>query len=250
MRKGGLIVPTNDDYVALVSQNRERLSKHFIVPVPDWEIVGAMFDRVTAYAMAESAGIKVPRHWSPKSDAGYMHPYELGSFVWCESTHDNEALKAARALTRLYRCTGQITVEFRRDSHDHSLYFMKIEPRPVRATSLSTAIGMDIPTALHEVFTGGSPRVAREYPDGVCWLWIGQYLNSMVHNSHNNRRDILNVLQGRRNIKAFGEDLTDPIDVFWLAGRLAILIGGKLRRRFSQGLLRYHPKQNRVVPTS
>ena len=237
---GGFIVPANDDYVALVSQNRERLSKHFIVPVPDWEIVGAIYDRVIAYRKAASIGIKVPRLWSPDTEtemratvaaldpqnsdyilkthsvvgapadavtarytkaapkrrdeilnvceemrrqtgryplvqevipgaadsaigvsmvispagecvlaycvrrnrlatyklgAGYVHPYELGSVVWCETTHDNEALDAARELARHFEYTGQITVEFRRDPRNGSLYLMKIEPRPVRATS-------------------------------------------------------------------------------------------------------------------
>ena len=30
--------------------------------------------------------------------AGYVHPYELGSVVWCETVHDAEALDAAREL--------------------------------------------------------------------------------------------------------------------------------------------------------
>ncbi len=72
---------------------------------------------------------------SYKIDAGYVHPYELGSVVWCETTHDDEALDAARELVRLFRYTGQITVEFRRDSRDGSLYLMKIEPQPSRNKS-------------------------------------------------------------------------------------------------------------------
>jgi D-aspartate ligase len=224
---GGIIVPTNDDYVALVSRNRERLAKHFIVPLPDWQVVGAIFDRQVCYAKAASIGIKVPRLWSADSfsemqeivanlepeksdyiiktrsvlgapadettvrltkaapklrteilgaceqlkartgdypliqqvvpgaadsaigvsmvvsptgefvlaycvrrlrlatyklEASYVHPYELGSVVWCETTHDDEALNAARALVTLFKYTGQITVEFRRDSRDGSLY--------------------------------------------------------------------------------------------------------------------------------
>jgi predicted ATP-grasp superfamily ATP-dependent carboligase len=323
---GGMIVPTNDDYVALVSKNRARLARHFIVPLPDWEIVGPMIDRVSAYTAAASIGIKVPRHWSPdtasewratvaslvpqdcdyilktrsvlsapadaealrqskvaprrrdeiliageemrrrtghypliqevipgaadsaigvsmivssrgefvlaycvrrlrlatyKLDAGYVHPYELGSVVWCETVHDDEALEAARALVTLFRYTGQITVEFRRDTRDGSLHLMKIEPRPVRATSLSTAIGMDIPTALHETFTGGSPRVAAEYPDGVGWLYLQGYASSLFRNKHGNRRDMLRVLRGSRRIKALAEDLSDPVPLIVGVARVA-----------------------------
>ena len=256
-----LLVPTNDDYVALVSKNLERLSKHFIVPLPGWDIVGAIFDRATCYARAASLGIGIPRYWSPqtdaglqrvvsalepeksdyiiktpsilsapanetavrltkaapklrsdillacedlkqrtgeypmiqevvpgaadsaigvtllvspkgeivmaycvrrlrlasyKIDAGYVHPYELGSVVWCETTHDDEALDAARELVRAFGYTGQITIEFRRDSRNGALYLMKVEPRPVRATSLATAIGMDIPTDPVQGLHGGA----------------------------------------------------------------------------------------------
>ena len=340
---GGIIVPTNDDYVGLVSKNRERLSKHFIVPVPDWQIVGAILDRPTCYSMAESIGVKVPRYWSPNSDAemratisalepqncdhiiktrsvlgapadettirftraaprtrsgileaseeltrrtgqypliqqvipgaadsaigvsmvvspkgefllaycvrrlrlasykidaGYVHPYELGSVVWCETTHDDEALDAARELVRLFRYTGQITVEFRRDSRDGSLYLMKIEPRPVRATSLSTVIGMDIPTALYTAFLGDTPKVATEYPDGVGWLWIISYAKSLASNAHYNRRDIFRVLRGGRQIKAFGEDFSDPMPfVRWAVSRVARPVAGRLRHLLGRDVL-------------
>ena len=332
----GLLIPTNDDYVALVSKNRERLSKYFIVPLPDWQVVGAIFDRTTCYAKAASIGIKVPHYWSPDSDAeiqeivsalepekfdyiiktrsilsapasetvirltkaapkkrsdilaacqefarrageypmiqevvpgaadsaigvsmvvspkgefvltycvrrlrlasykidaGYVHPYELGSVVWCETTHDAEAVDAARELVKVFGYTGQITVEFRRDSRDGSLHLMKIEPRPVRATSLSTAIGMDIPTTLYSVFNGESVKTATEYPDGIGWLWTVAYGQSLVHNRHNNRRDILRVLRGSHKIRAFGEDFTDPIPyIRWAFGRTARPVLGGLRK--------------------
>src|SRR6185295_11382059 len=66
-----------------------------------------------------------------KIGAGYVHPYELGSVVWCETVHDAEATEAAREVVKRLRFTGIITVEFRRDHADQSLYLMKIEPRPV-----------------------------------------------------------------------------------------------------------------------
>lgn len=159
---------------------------------------------------------------SYRIDAGYVHPYELGSVVWCETTHDGEALEAARELVRAFGYIGQITLEFRRDSRDGRLYLMKIEPRPVRATSLSTAIGMDIPTNLYKLFTGEPVNVPSGYADGVGWLWAMAYAQSLVYNAHHNRRDILRVMRGSRQIKAFAEDYTDPIPLIrWGLGRTA-----------------------------
>jgi predicted ATP-grasp superfamily ATP-dependent carboligase len=329
------LVPTNDDYVALVSRHRAQLSRHFLVPLPGWEIIGSIFDRAACYAKAASVGIKVPRYWSPRSDfelseivseldprisdyiiktpsilsapanptairltksapknrseiiascmdlkqrtgeypmiqevipgaadcaigvtmvispkgevvlaycvrrlrlasykidAGYVHPYELGSVVWCETIHDEEAVEAAREVARAFSYTGQITVEFRRDSRDQALYLMKVEPRTVRATSLSAAIGMDIPAALYRVFQGETVNVAKEYPNGVGWLWLWAYGQSLLYNPHHNRRDVLRVLLGIHRIKAFGEDLSDPaLLVRSAAGRIARLIS-RLRR--------------------
>lgn len=159
---------------------------------------------------------------SYRIDTGYVHPYELGAVVWCETTHDDEAVAAARELVRAFRYHGQITVEFRRDSKDGSLYLMKVEPRPVRATSLSSAIGMDIPTILYRVFLGESVQVPEDYPDGVGWLWTAAYGHSLVFNRHHTRRDILRVLRGSYRIRAFGEDFADPWPLIgYAAGRVA-----------------------------
>lgn len=333
----GFLVPTNDDNVALVAKNLDQLSKHFLIPLPHWEIVGEIFDRAKCYARARAAGINVPRFWLPASDtemqevvaglepatsdyiiktpsilsapanedairltkaapkqhgdilasceelkrrtgefpmiqevipgaadsavgvtmivsrngdivltycvrrlrlasyridAGYVHPYELGSVVWCETTHDDEAVEAARELVRAFRYYGQITVEFRRDSRNGSLHLMKVEPRPVRATSLATAIGMDIPTTLYRVFLGEKVEVPQEYPDGVGWLWAMAYGKSLVYNPHHNRRDILRVLRGGNRIKAFAEDFTDPVPLLkWAVGRSLRPLNDLLFRR-------------------
>jgi predicted ATP-grasp superfamily ATP-dependent carboligase len=162
---------------------------------------------------------------SYKIDAGYVHPYELGSVVWCETVHDDEAVEAAREVVNAFSYTGQITVEFRRDSRDQALYLMKVEPRPVRATSLSAAIGMDIPAALYRVFQGETVNIPEEYPDGVGWLWLWAYGQSLLYNPHHNRRDIVRVLLGIHRIKAFAEDLSDPaLLTRSIAGRTARLL--------------------------
>lgn len=89
-----------------------------------------------------------------KLDAGYVHPHVLGLVVWCKTVHDDGAVEVASAFVRTFEYVGQITVEFRRVSRINKLNFIKIEPRSVRATSLSTVIGMDIPTVLYAAYTG------------------------------------------------------------------------------------------------
>ncbi len=237
---GGFLLPTNDDYLALVSQNRERLARYFTIPLPGWDVVWSLLNRTSAYAMAASVGICVPLFWAPETEtemrqavcaleldkndyilktrsvlsvpadektvrqtkpaarneaeilsacielkrrtgnyplieqvvpgstdcsigvsmvvgphgdfiltycvrrlrlaryrleSGYVHPYELGSVLWCETCHDDEAVEAARALITRSGYTGVVTVEFRRDARDNSLFLTKIEQRTVRATS-------------------------------------------------------------------------------------------------------------------
>src|SRR4029434_9452330 len=90
------------------------------------------------------------------SDSRFVHPYELGANVYCESVHDDEAIETAARFVQAARFYGAITVEFRRDARDDRLTLIKVQPRVVRATSLSTALGLDVPTALYNLFIGAS----------------------------------------------------------------------------------------------
>ncbi|HEU4439542.1 MAG TPA: hypothetical protein VFT36_09830 [Methylomirabilota bacterium] len=116
------------------------------------------------------------------SDSRFVHPYELGANVYCESVRDGEAIAAAARFVRAARFSGAITVEFRRDARDEGLTLIKVDPRVVRATSLSGALGLDVPAALYDVFTG-APRPARSgYPERVAWMWPAWYLHTVAQN--------------------------------------------------------------------
>jgi hypothetical protein len=71
--------------------------------------------------------------------------------VYCESVHDDEAIEAATRFVHEARFYGAITVAFRRDVRDEGLTLIEVDPRVVRATSLSTALGLDVPAALYDV---------------------------------------------------------------------------------------------------
>lgn len=291
-KRGGLLVPTNDHYLILVSQHHAALSRVFTVTVPPWEILGPLMDKVEACRLAQESGIDVPRHFKPSTreeldrvltnldfaerayllkirmwDMGaadarfthrvahagtdaatvharceeirkntgeyplieevvtggadrcigvsmivdrshepvlaycsrriklqlyskgqFKHPYELGGAAYCESVHDPEAMELATRFVRHARYTGVITVELKRDSIDNRLKFIKADCRFIRATRLSTAIGLDMPTALYQLFSGANVERSypRDYPEGVSWIYLEAYAASIWKN----RRDI------------------------------------------------------------
>jgi predicted ATP-grasp superfamily ATP-dependent carboligase len=289
-RPRALLIATSDHYLALVSQNFERLSRRFILTTPPWEVNSTLMDKRRCYALARSIELNVPRFFAPasveeldrviawldfanhdyiltkplptgeptdgstgrftrvagldaetvrarsleimartgdlpmisevipgqsdacigvslildrnhdvvawycvkrlqlrpyKKDEGFIHPYELGANVYCESTHDDEAVKAASRLLRAVGYYGVATVEFRRDANNGSLRLVKVDPRFVRATSLSAALGIDLPAVLFRVFTGKSVAIPESYPDGVAWVWLSWYLDTIQHQGLN-----------------------------------------------------------------
>jgi predicted ATP-grasp superfamily ATP-dependent carboligase len=172
------------------------------------------------------------------SGGRFLHPYSLGSNVFCESAHDDEAAAAATRLVRRMGYFGPITLEFRRDLSDGKLVLIKADPRPVRATALSRALGCDLPLALYRVFTGGKAEAAPAYADGVAWLWMSQYLSSLASNRSNRpvARELLALALKFRSIKAIANYSSgDPMPLVvelkrWLFAFVTRRLSG-IRRR-------------------
>jgi len=139
------------------------------------------------------------------SDSEFVHPYELGANVYCESVRDDEAIEAATRFVRTARFYGAITVEFRRDSRDGGLTLIKADPRVVRATSLSGALGLDLPRALYDTFTGGGRSVPRAYPERVAWVWLSWFWLTVWENRSRASlaRQLWAVLCNAHRIRAF-----------------------------------------------
>jgi predicted ATP-grasp superfamily ATP-dependent carboligase len=125
--------------------------------------------------------------------------------VYCESVHDDEAIEAATRFVRASRFYGAITVEFRRDARDDRLTLIKVDPRVVRATSLSSALGLDVPSALYEVFTGAPRRAVARYPERVAWMWPAWYVHTVVQNRGRASlaRQLWAVARNAHRIRAF-----------------------------------------------
>jgi len=64
---GGVLIPTNSDYLVLAAKNYKELSKYFIMTHPPWDIMDKMIDNVKFYTFAEKAGISIPKYYTPKS---------------------------------------------------------------------------------------------------------------------------------------------------------------------------------------
>lgn len=307
-RRGGVLIPTNDDYLILVAKHFDRLSRYFVVTIPPWEILRELMDQARCYALAAKAGVRTPRFFKARDEeelnqiiseldlehhayllktmpgtipadprtgrftkvagtdtrtvrancleifsrlgefpmivevvpgeadrcigvsmvvnreheavvsycvrrlklytysrsGGYVHPYELGANVYCESIHDEEATEAASRFVRQAAYYGVITVEFRRDPSDGALTLIKADPRFVRATSLSTALGLDVPTALYRLFTDGQVETSRHYPDCVAWLWLVPYLETLWANRSNRpvRQELFALVRKAHRVKA------------------------------------------------
>ena len=159
---------------------------------------------------------------------GFKHPYELGANAFCESIDDPEAIALATRYVRHACFTGAITVELKRDPRDERLKFIKADCRFVRATGLSTALRLDMPTALYEVFSGSSARRAwpTRYRTGVKWLWLEAYVYSLWKNRNEISlpRELIHLARQLPSVRAFAYfDWWDPLP--------AIVLVATARRR-------------------
>lgn len=304
----GVLIPTNDDYLILISRQFENLSRRFVLTTPPWDVLEPLMDLSMLYRIAAEEGVATPVLYKPKSEqdlaailrdldysgenyllktrpgtvpadhasgrftkvAGrdpatvydnsmeifsrlgefplivkvipgeadrcigvcmvinrahqavvcycvkrlklftysrggdFMHPYSLGANVFCESTHDEEATETAKRLMARLKYFGPMALEFRRDSRNARLVLIKADPRPVRATSLSTALGMDLSLALYHEFTGGKISVPASYRDGVGWIWMSAYFASLWENRLNRsvRKELFHLLREFRRIRS------------------------------------------------
>jgi len=129
-------------------------------------------------------------------ETSFKHPYQLGANAYCESVEDAEARGAAAKLAARARYRGVMTFEFKRSTVDGKLYVIKADPRFVRATQLSVALGQDLPLVLYEDHLGSNRTVpGTAMPkQGAGWIWLEAYLFS----AWGNRKGISLLREGLR----------------------------------------------------
>ena len=182
-----------------------------------------------------------------RTPGAITHPYELGALVYCESCYDREAMDKAIALARAAGFFGAITVEFRRNAANNELTLIKCDPRVVRATSLSTALAVDVPQALYEALTDLRSERRLHARDGVGWIWLSQFVEALWSNRDKFEvlRVLLRLVPKFWRIRSFAFlSVTDPLPFFthayWrLRRRLAIrheaVVAAKLNTTPSKG---------------
>jgi len=60
-----LIIPTDDYYVRILSQNRDLLNTHFKVAIDSWDKVNIFFNKRNSYPIVEALGVPIPKTYYP-----------------------------------------------------------------------------------------------------------------------------------------------------------------------------------------
>src|SRR6185436_14275591 len=64
-----VLIPTNDRYLMLVSQRYDRLSRHFSITVPPWDVLEPLLNKPECYRLGQAAGLRTPRSFAPRDVA-------------------------------------------------------------------------------------------------------------------------------------------------------------------------------------
>jgi predicted ATP-grasp superfamily ATP-dependent carboligase len=64
---GTLIIPTKDHGIEFLAQNKETLSTHYIIPLPDYKIINGIINKKLLYQQAKKIDVPVPNVFYPES---------------------------------------------------------------------------------------------------------------------------------------------------------------------------------------
>jgi predicted ATP-grasp superfamily ATP-dependent carboligase len=67
--EGWLLLPTDDQFAALLSIFHASLSERFRVTTPPWEVMRWAYDKRLTYQLAAESGVDFPWTWQPSSEA-------------------------------------------------------------------------------------------------------------------------------------------------------------------------------------
>lgn len=79
---GALLLPTSDEYVNFVSQNRTELNKRYISAVQDWKVIREIIKKNMLYLQAQKMGVPTPQFYLPDS-VQFLHQRRNDFFYPC-----------------------------------------------------------------------------------------------------------------------------------------------------------------------
>ena len=62
-----VLFPSRDEHVRILAQHRERLSGHYVVTTPPWDVVKFLYDKRLTYQLAMQQGVPMPETYNPGS---------------------------------------------------------------------------------------------------------------------------------------------------------------------------------------
>ena len=62
---GCVLFPSDDECVRIFAQHRERLSEHYLVTTPPWDVVQFVYDKRLTHRLATEQGVPVPETYNP-----------------------------------------------------------------------------------------------------------------------------------------------------------------------------------------
>jgi len=63
-----VLFPTSDIVVRVLSQNRDKLAPHFLIPTPPWEVIKYAYDKKNTHILGKDAGVPVPETLYPEDE--------------------------------------------------------------------------------------------------------------------------------------------------------------------------------------
>jgi D-aspartate ligase len=64
---GGLLIPTSDETLCVISRNKTLLERHYLVACTEWTITEQFIDKKHTYALADAIGVPAPKTMVPHS---------------------------------------------------------------------------------------------------------------------------------------------------------------------------------------
>ena len=65
--EGWALFPSTDEHVRIFAQHRERLSEHYLVTTPPWDVVKFLYDKRLTHQLAQEREIPVPETYNPEN---------------------------------------------------------------------------------------------------------------------------------------------------------------------------------------